>query len=384
MTDGRPRPVHVLGWGATTALGVGCSAGVEALRAGTRPVATACRSPHLAPTPGEPLLVFEAPVEGADLHGRARFVVDSATDEALGMAPPSRGTIGVFAGTTGGFFVDGEHVVLEARRTDPTAWPPFVQRGAGELAAHVAARLGATGPIATYSTACTSSAVALASAARHLRSGTCERAVVVGYDLLSSLTLHGFRSLLLVDSAPCRPFDLERAGLQLGEGCGVVVLGTDAEGPYRVEGSANVLAAGHLTSSATDGSTAEAVMAGALASSGRSPEEVVTLKAHGTGTRDNDLAEGAGIRRLFGTPPPFSSLKGAIGHTLGAAGAVEMALWLAALQAGFVPASAGFSALDPEIGVSPQRSLVPAPRGTHLFNAFGFGGSCIAQVVCDA
>jgi 3-oxoacyl-(acyl-carrier-protein) synthase len=129
----------------------------------------------------------------------------------------------------------------------------------------------------------------------------------------------------------------------------------------------------------------EGVIRGALSRSGVEPGEVVTIKAHGTGTVDNDLAEGRGIARVFGaSPPAFASLKGALGHTLGAAGALEVALWLGALSAGFVPGSVGFAEADPDIGVTPTVAPLPAPRGVHLFNAFGFGGSCVAFAVRDA
>jgi 3-oxoacyl-(acyl-carrier-protein) synthase len=224
----------------------------------------------------------------------------------------------------------------------------------------------------------------MAAAATHLRAGTCQRAVVVGFDLLASMTVYGFRSLLLCDKAPSRPFDRTRAGLQLGEGCGVVVVEA-GEGPFHLLGSDNRIDLTNLTASSTDGSTVEGVIRGALSRSGVEPGEVVTIKAHGTGTVDNDLAEGRGIARVFGaSPPAFASLKGALGHTLGAAGALEVALWLGALSAGFVPGSVGFAEADPDIGVTPTVAPLPAPRGVHLFNAFGFGGSCVAFAVRDA
>lgn len=377
--------MHVLGWGTTSALGIGTASAVAALREGRRPLGIPRYAPHLAPTPGGPLPVFEVPLDDEDLFRRARFLVDSATDEAIEQAGGlGSHRVGVFAGTTGGFFADAEYGLLEARRTDPTAWPDYEQRGPGHLAAHVVARLGATGPVATFTTACTSSGVAFASAARHLRAGTCDLAVVVGFDTLSSLILHGFRSLLLIDGAPCRPFDATRAGLQLGEAAGVVVLGR-TESRWRVGGTANILDAAHVTSSKTDGTTAAEVMHKALRNSGLDVDQVASIKAHGTGTGDNDLAEGCGIGRVLdGRSVPFASLKGYVGHTLGAAASLELGLWLGCLEAGFLPASAGFSTVDERIGLAPLQANIPAPRGAHLFNGFGFGGSCVCQVVLDA
>lgn len=394
MSSGGVQPVGIVGWGSTSALGPDTASAVARLRRGERGLARARHSPHLGLlADGIDPLLGEVPLD-LDEAERPRAVLFRALDEALAMAagrpggggPASGGgpqTIGVFAGTTVGWFVEGEVELLRKRRADPQADTSFAQPGPGAVAEAVAARLGATGPVLTFTMACTSSAAALAAAGRQLRAGRCDRAVVVGYDLLSCLTISGFRSLMLFDPEPCRPFDARRAGLQLGEGCGVLVL---ERGPARFEllGDANVLDPSHLTASATDGSTAERVMADALRSSGLAPGDVVSIKAHGTGTRDNDLAEGRGIARLFGgSPPPFASLKGALGHTLGAAGSLEVALWLGCLAEGFLPASIGFEQVDPEIGLQPLREPRQAPRGAHLFGAFGFGGSCVAVVIRD-
>ena len=201
--------------------------------------------------------------------------------------------------------------------------------------------------------------------------------------MLSAMSLQGFRSLMLYDPDPCRPFDVNRAGLQLGEGCGVLVV-EPGDGPYHLLGSDNQLDSSHLTASATDGSMTARVMQGALDRSGVGIGDVVSIKAHGTGTRDNDLAEGRGIARVFGAQPPsLTSLKGAIGHTLGAAGVLEVVLWLASMQAGFRPGTVGFSEADPDIGVAPAAPGL-AVSGAHLFGSFGFGGSCVALVVRDA
>lgn len=381
---GAVTPLAIRGWGSVSALGTDTRTAVVGLREGRRGIAPARSAHFLVPVAGEPPLVGEVPLD-VPLAGRARAMVDVAVDEALAAAGPSPGRIGVFVGTTSGFFVEGEVALHARRRVDPAAPPIFTQRGPGEVAEVVAARVGATGPVLAFSMACTSSAAALASAATHLRAGTCDRAVVVGFDPLTSLTVHGFRSLMLCDPRPCRPFDVTRAGLQPGEGCGVLVVDRGGEGPFHLLGADNCIDTTHLTASATDGSTVERVLRGALARSGLVPGDVVDVKAHGTGTPDNDLAEGRGLARVFeGAPPPFASLKGALGHTLGAAGALEVVLWLAALSAGFVPGSVGYAAMDPEIGVAPTTAPAPARRGAHLFAAFGFGGSCVALAVADA
>jgi 3-oxoacyl-(acyl-carrier-protein) synthase len=374
----------VTGWGAVSALGGDVPAALAALRAGRRGLARATRSGHLVPVDGQMPVVGEVPLD-LPLEVRARRIVEIAVDEAIAMAGPSDARTGVFVGTTGGFFVEADIHLLERRKTDPNAPPWFGRRGLGEVAEEVARRIGATGPILTYSMACTSSSAAVVQAAAHLRAGTCGRAVIVGFDLLASMMVYGFRSLLLCDPNPCRPFDRTRAGLQLGEGCGVVVVDAGADGAFHLLDGDNRVDLSSMTASSTDGSTVEAVIRGALARSGARPDEVVTIKAHGTGTVDNDLSEGRGIARVWGDDAPaFASLKGALGHTLGASGALELAYWLAALRAGFVPGSIGFGEPDPDIGVAPLRGEIAAPRGVHLFHAFGFGGSCVAFAVRDA
>lgn len=376
-------PIHITGWGTVCALGADTPTAVDGLRAGRRGLGPATRSAHLTPIDGAPPIACECPID-APLPQRARRIVEAAVAEAVAMAGPHAGTTGVFAGTTGGFFVEADIALWEERKRSPDAAPWFGRRGAGEVAEAVARQVDARGPLATFSMACTSGAAAVTAAAGHLRAGTCTRAIVVGFDLLASMTIYGFRSLLLTDPRPSRPFDVSRAGLQIGEACGVLVLERGGSGPFRVEGFDNRVDPTNMTGSSTDGSTVEGVIRGALARSALDPAAVVSVKAHGTGTVDNDLAEGRGIARVFGqAPPPFASLKGAIGHTLGAAGAVEAALWLGCLRAGFLPGSIGFSELDPAIGVAPTRAALPAPRGAHLFNAFGFGGSCVAFVVTD-
>jgi len=373
-------PLAVRGWGSACALGADTAACVEALRAGRRALGLPRHAAQLQLTEARDALVGEIPLAFPP-EQRPRRVLDLVVDEAMDHAGPCAGRTGVFVGTTAGFFVDAELKLLSARAQDPEAWPSLDQRGQGAVAEHVAERIGARGPVLTYAMACTSSAAAVAAAGQHLQAGTCDRALVVGYDMLSNLTVRGFRGLLLYDPEPCRPFDLSRRGLQLGEGCGAVVL-ERGEAAFQLRGWSNHLDPANLTSSSTDGRTAAAVMQAALDHAGSQPEAVVGIKAHGTGTVDNDLGEGRGIALLFGDAmPPFASLKGALGHTLGAAGALELVLWLASLKAGFTPGSVGFAQPDPAIGASPARVLGAAQRGDHLFGAFGFGGSCVALVV---
>ena len=112
------------------------------------------------------------------------------------------------------------------------------------------------------------------------------------------------------------------------------------------------------------------------------PGGIVAVKAHGTGTRDNDLSEGRGLLKVFeDNLPPVISIKGAVGHCLGAAGTVETALWLSCLEDGTLPRSFGFTEMDPEIGFVPSQVNLPATNGAYLFTFFGVGGTCTSYII---
>jgi 3-oxoacyl-[acyl-carrier-protein] synthase-1 len=136
-----------------------------------------------------------------------------------------------------------------------------------------------------------------------------------------------------------------------------------------------------VTAANPDGGTVASVQLAALADAGLAPRDVRAIKTHGTSSPLNDAGEAAGIRSAFGTPPPLCGLKAYVGHTLGACGALELALFGAALHRGFVPATAGFEEFDPELGVRPTTSALAAERGAYLLDYFGFGGSNAALVM---
>lgn len=234
----------------------------------------------------------------------------------------------------------------------------------------------------TVSTACSSAANAILTGARLIRHRIADRIVVGGTDALSRFTLGGFRSLMILDEQPCRPFDASRAGLNLGEGAGYLVLqraDTLRREPYGyLTGSANANDAHHQTASSADGEGAYLAMSGALAAARIAPEQVDYINAHGTGTPNNDLTEGRAIRRLFGDRvPPFSSTKGFTGHTLAAAGGIEAVLCALALRDGLVYPNLRFEQPISEHGLVPERQLQSGRPIRHvLSNSFGFGGNC--------
>ena len=228
---------------------------------------------------------------------------------------------------------------------------------------------------------------AIGLAARLLRHGVADRVVAGGCDALCRFTLNGFKSLMILDEQPCRPFDASRAGLNLGEGAAYVVLeraGETAHRPYcYVAGFANANDAYHQTASSPDGEGDFLAMSGALRQAGIEPREVDWVNAHGTGTPNNDLAESRALRRLFGAElPPVSSTKATTGHTLAAAGAIEAVISVLALHHGECYPTLRFAEPDPEGDIRPLDCLTRSDLRCVLSNSFGFGGNCASLLLC--
>lgn len=252
---------------------------------------------------------------------------------------------------------------------------------AADSTERIASLLGITGFRTTVSTACSSAANAIMLGARLIRQGMLDVAIAGGTDALCKFTLNGFASLMILDKAPCRPFDATRAGLNLGEGAGYIVLQSEAslnKAPYGLlSGYANANDAFHQTASSADGTGAWLAMKGALDKVGLQPDEVDYINAHGTGTPNNDASESMAIRRLFGDKtPPFSSTKAFTGHTLGAAGGIEAVFSVLSLHHGFLYPNLNFAAPIPETGLIPVRVWQEGqPIHSVLSNSFGFGGN---------
>lgn len=313
----------------------------------------------------------------------AMACIESVIQETLveaGLAIDDLRDAALVIGTSGFLFAAEAEYRLHAS-PDTKAGLPL--RAPGYLTQQLAGRLGIGGPVMTLSTACSSSANALLVAADFLRRGDVARALVVGVEGLSAITLNGFHSLMLLDPEGCRPFDARRRGMQLGEAVGAVILEADsAHGGDCLIGGANLCDIHHVTSAAPDGSAMHAVMEMALADARLRAEDITLIKAHGTGSPDNDGAEAAAMRSLWGDRlPPFTGIKGYLGHTLGACGVVELAALLGCLRAGFVPPTAGFEQADTELHVAPLTTSLAAPRGPVMFNFFGFGGNYASFVI---
>ena len=290
--------------------------------------------------------------------------------------------LGIFFGTSTSGILETE---LAYRQRDPVsgALPAgFRYRGAHNtysLAAFVRQALQLSGPAAVISSACSSSAKAFASAQRAIEAGVIDAALVGGVDSLCLTTLYGFHSLQLVARTPCRPFDAARDGISIGEAAAFALL-ERPEGPLDSDevlllGTGESSDAYHMSAPPPDGRGARAAMLQALEAARLEPRDIGYINFHGTGTPSNDAAEGVAVASVLGKDVPGSSTKGATGHTLGAAGALEAVICALALKAGFLPAGVNTTQVDPELPVNYLRENRSAPVTHVMSNSFGFGGS---------
>jgi 3-oxoacyl-[acyl-carrier-protein] synthase-1 len=256
------------------------------------------------------------------------------------------------------------------------------------LGAFVQEVFALAGPCLTIATACSSSAKVFASAERLLRAGLADAAIVGGVDSLCGSVLYGFNSLQLVSPQPCRPFDVERRGLSLGEAAGFALLEsiTVDKSASRLIGYGESADAHHMSAPHPQGLGAQRALHDALARAGIGPADVDYINLHGTASRQNDEVEAALVARTFPATTLASSTKGWTGHTLGAAGIVESVVTLLAIERGFVPGTLNAETLDPACGL--QIVIDNRARAIHvaLSNSFGFGGSncCLAFAGAEA
>ena len=226
----------------------------------------------------------------------------------------------------------------------------------------------------TVATACSSSAKVFAHAERLLRLGLADAALVGGTDSLCGSVLFGFNSLQLLSPEPCRPFDPARRGLSLGEAAGFALLERDGDGSWLL-GSGESSDAHHMSSPHPEGQGARLAIDAALAASGIRPSDVNYINLHGTASQKNDEIEGRLVAELFPEHVFASSTKGWTGHALGAAGIIEAAVALNAIETGLVPGTLNSSAIDASCG--PQVRLENEQREVRIAtsHSFGFGGS---------
>ena len=209
--------------------------------------------------------------------------------------------------------------------------------------------LGLENLAVTVATACSSSAKVFAQGARLLELGVCDAALVGGVDSLCGSVLFGFNSLELVSREPCRPFDAERAGINIGEAAAFALLEREGAGPW-LSGVGESSDAHHMSTPHPSGRGARLAISDALASSGVDARDIDYINLHGTATLKNDEIEAQAIAEMFPARTHASSTKGWTGHTLGAAGALEAVITLLSLESGLMPGTLNTRRLDAACG----------------------------------
>ena len=298
--------------------------------------------------------------------------------------------VGVFIGTSTSGLLQAE-LAYRSRDPETGALPAdfhYAQtQNSFSVADFTQRYLGLAGPVFAVSSACSSSAKVFGNAARMIAAGVCDAAVVGGVDTLCLTTLYGFNSLELLSRNPCRPFDVERDGISIGEGAGFVLL-KKPEGHLRA-GAVLLLGLGessdahHMSTPHPEGLGARLAMERALADARLTPDDVDYINLHGTGTRTNDAAEDKAVSGLFGDTP-CSSTKGFTGHLLGAAGVTEALVCVIALEEGWLPAGVHTRNIDPELKSNYLLQSSEAHVRRVLTNSFGFGGSNCSLVLGTA
>jgi len=293
-----------------------------------------------------------------------------------------RHRVGVFIGTSTSGILQTE---LAYRRLDPiTGYLPDdfhynTTHNTFSVADFTRQYFNLTGPAAAVSSACSSSAKVFCSAQRMIKVGLIDAAVVGGVDSLCLTTLYGFQSLELTASEACRPYDANRDGISISEAGAFALL---ERAPDNLNSNDILLLGGgessdayHMSSPHPEGLGAQMAMQAALNAASLKPENIDYINLHGTSTQSNDAAEGFAVASVFGKHVPCSSTKGATGHALGAAGALEAVICALALQNALLPAGLNTQQLDPTIPIDYLLENRTQSISRAMSNSFGFGGT---------
>ena len=394
-------PLVVRDFTATSCIGRGLQATLESLgvqRSGLAPCnfETVALATHVGEVSGLDEVRLPAALQRFDCRNNRLAQLGMGQDgliEAVAACVGrwGRRRVGLFLGTSTSGMLETE---IAYRRRDPVtgALPATFDYAATHnsysLAAFVHEVLELEGPSAVVSSACSSSAKVFGSAQRMIAAGLIDAALVGGVDSLCLTTLYGFHSLQLVSRDPCKPFDVARDGISIGEAAAFALI---ERAPESLDDDAIILLgvgessdAYHMSSPHPEGRGARAAMLQALGSACLTPQDIDYINLHGTGTPSNDSAEGKAVAAVFadrGRALEASSTKGATGHTLGAAGALEAVICALSLRHGLLPGSAHTRQVDPTLGFDYLCASRRRPITRALSNSFGFGGSNCALVL---
>ncbi len=380
-------PIFISGAGVVSAIGFGKAETLSSLRSGRSGIAPR----KYLETQLEGVLLGEVKASSASLAALCGASAELPRTSLLGIIALKEALEEAGIGDLSGIPLIGGTTVGGMDLTEKSFPVYNALHDCGASTEAIAAHFGGALWSTTLSTACSSAANAILCGANLIRSGLASRVAVGGSEALSSFHLNGFNSLMIVDREPCRPFDKSRAGLNLGEGAAFLILeseeslrGRGGKALARLSGFGNACDAYHQTASSPTGEGAFLAMQKALSSAGLRPEDIDYVNAHGTGTPDNDAAESAALRRVFGEAlPPVSSTKAFTGHTTSASGSIEAVICLLALSEGFVPRQLNWKEADPAC-IIPSVNELERPLRHVLCNSFGFGGNDTSLLISNA
>ena len=392
-------PIVITGAGVVSAIGIGQTETLNSLLAGR----TGIGAMKYLDSCHRDLPVGEVKLSNAEMMHRlgiaedihltrsallGRLALHEALESAQLLSPPLLGEVGrglphfISATTVGG--MDRREVFHASEKDCDREHALIATHNCADCTEMIAEPFGPFASMATISTACSSATNAIITGTNMLRCGLADIVVAGGTECLSRFHLNGFNALMILDHEQCKPFDRDRAGLNLGEGAAYVVLETAASARNRgvtpicqLSGYGNTCDAFHQTASSPDGEGAYLAMQQALTMAGLEPSDIQYINAHGTGTPNNDESESMAIRRVFGDAvPPVSSTKSFTGHTTSASGSIEAVFCMLALQHQFLPVNLNWHT-PMENGIVPLTSHhSPLTPIRHIMsNAFGFGGN---------
>lgn len=386
----RLRPVAITGMGCLCAAGLDLPTCADFLFQGKRNPAPPSR---LAVASSPPYPVFEVPDPFFDptlLNHACRLrnsqlalmaVSEAIRDAGLDRRMLGAKRVGICIGSSVDESIGNRALRQSVSQAEIPVMTPDHRFLLSNPAVHIAQEFELSGPRQTVVNACAASADAIGLAAAWIRQGICDAVIAGGVDELYQVTYNGFISLMNSDRTPCKPFDADRSGLNLGEGAAMMILETEelvrrrSKSPRAyVMGYGAASDAYHFTTPHPEGKGLRLAIMEALRAGGLKPEDMAFVNAHGTGTLDNDRIEAHLFHQLF-PQAPFFSTKGYVGHTLGAAGAIDAVLTIACLEQGKIPGSAGFSTPDPELPVSPVSSVTAISGSIAISDTLAFGGN---------
>ena len=393
------KEIYITGAGVVSAIGFGKAATIDAIinqKSGVEPVRY-LKTTHTDLPVGEVKFSNDEfrdmlHIPSSEAYIRSSLLAIPAVKEALQQAQLddcSSLRVAFLSGITVGGMDQAELMYMDFLNNDSKN--DYIRlNDCGACTEQIADYIGGFSMVSTIVTACSSSANTIMMGADMIKDGRADIVVAGGTECLSRYHVNGFNTLMILDREICKPFDRDRAGINLGEGAGYLVLESAESAKKRgvaaigkVSGYSNVCDAFHPTASSPDGLGPYLAMKGAVENAGLKPEDIDYINAHGTGTPNNDITEGLAAMRLFGdNVPPLSSIKAYTGHTTSAVGSFEAVVSLLAMEQNILPVNMNFKNKIEEHNFAPVTNPVPLRPIRHILsNSFGFGGNDSAIVL---